>query len=188
MNIYKLAFRSKIPITKLRKLEKLGVLRVKDDGESQFLDGLIFHMRANQTLSVMHLLGLSEGSTLDELEAVKPRYAKRAKNQMLALGNTEDSLAPRDVTAAIEGASRHHPEEARVIADWLKGILPASPVAHAWVAYRMMKPLNPAAREKAASEISLAMVNVRKLPEFAGYWRSEKIGGRSVIKYFALDL
>lgn len=185
MNIYQLSFKSKIPISKLRTLERLGALVVDtDDDETQFLDGLIFYMRTNRVLSVVQLLALIEADLLDELEAVKPRYAKRARAQIEALGDTAANLAPREVTAAIQGASRHHEEDAQIIADWLKTVLPAAPVPHAWVAYRMLKPLNPAMREKANAEISLALVNARKLLARGEWWDTEKVYGRPVIKYF----
>lgn len=187
MNILQLSVKTGIPVTKLRKLEKLGALVA--DKETGFLDTLIFHMRGNRILTVSQLLALIEApDLLDELAAVKPRYASRAREQLQALGSVADSLAPRDVTAAIVGAARGDDDESLIIADWLKGILPAAPVAHAWVTVRLLMPLNEFMRGQTAPLISPALLNVRKLPEFAGYWLSEKSGGRSAIKYFSLDL
>jgi len=183
MNIYQLSLKTGISVTKLRKVEKLGAL--KTDGDTSFLDSLIFHMRGNQALSVSQLLTLVESrDLLDELEAVKPRYASRAREQVQALGDMTRGLAPRDVTAAIVGASRGDDDEGLIIAEWLKTVLPVDPVPHAWVTVRLLAPLNEFMRGQTAPFISPALLNVRKLPEFSDWWRSEKIGTRNQIRYF----
>lgn len=184
MNIYQLSLRTGIAVTKLRKLEKLNALVT--DGETGFLDSLIFHMRGNQALSVSQLIALAEAPDLvEELGAVKPRYASRAREQVLALGDMSRGLAPRDVTAAIVGAARGDDDEGLIIAEWIKTVLPPSgAVPHAWVTVRLLKPLNEFMRGQTAPFISPALLNVRKLPEFAGWWRSEKIGTRNQIRYF----
>lgn len=187
MNIYQLSVKAQIPVVRLRKLEKLGALKV--DGENEFIDRLIFHMRKNSVLTAAQCLTLIEASDLlDELHAAKPRYAKRAREQLQILGDVLP--AAREATAAIAGASRGDDDESLIVAEWLKSILPSDPVPHAWVAVRLLKPLNEFQREQSSPLISPALLNMRKLPEFAGYWRSEKFGTRSVIKYFqpALDL
>lgn len=183
MNIYQLSTRSGIPVSKLRKLDKLGALKASDAPE--FLDTLIFHMRGNRTLSVAHLLTLrDQPPLLDDLRAEKPRYASRAREQLSALGDVSAHMAPRDVTAAIKGASRGDDDASLIIVDWLKAVLPAAPVPHAWVAARLLAPLNEFVRGEAAPLLSPALLNVRKLPEFAGWWHSKKIGTRSTIEYF----
>jgi hypothetical protein len=183
MNIYQLSMKSGLSLVKLRKLEKLGALRL--DGETGLVDGLIFHMRGNKTLTVAQLLALIERpDLLDELDAARPRYASRAREQIAAVSLVDAHKAPREVTAAIVGASRGDDDESLVIAEWLKGILPPDPVSHAWVAVRLLAPLNAFQREQIAPLISPALLNMRKLPEFAGYWHSGKIGSRSVIQYY----
>jgi hypothetical protein len=193
MNIYQLSVKSGIPVTKLRKLEKLKALVI--DQETEFLDKLIFHMRGNQTLSVSQLLTLiREPALLEELAAARPRYAKRAGEQIAALGDISQHEAPVSVIGAIVGASRGDDDESLVIVNWLQSILPAEPVPHAWIAVRLLKPVNEFTRGQLAPLISPAMLNVRKLPEFKGYWHSWKAGSRSVISYYrksvvdALDL
>lgn len=183
MNIYQLSVRTGIPVTKLRKLEALKALIA--DGETAFLDSLIFHMRGNQTLTVAQLLALVESpDLLDELGAVKPRYASRAREQIAGIGDISEHVPPRAVTAAIIGASRGDDDEGLIIAEWLKLVLPAAPVPHAWVTVRLLAPLNEFMRGQTAPLISPALLNVRKLPEFAGWWHSEKTGTRNQIKYF----
>jgi hypothetical protein len=193
MNIYQLSVKSGIPVTKLRKLEKLNALVT--DGETGFIDTLIFHMRGNQVLTVAQLLALiDEPDLLDELGAVRPRYASRAREQIAALGDTATDRAPREVTAAIQGAARGDDDESLIIVEWLKRVLPGSPVSHAWITVRLLLPLNPFMREQTAPLISPALLNARKLPEFAGHWHSWKAGTRSRISYYrapgeiALDL
>lgn len=184
MNIFQLSNKSGIPLAKLRKLEKLKALIV--DPENGFLDGLIFHMRGNQILSTAQLLTLVEDpDLLDDLAAVKPRYASRAREQIAALGDISQHHAPRDVTAAVMGASRGDDDDGLIIATWLMGVLPGAPVPHAWVTVRLLAPLNEFLRGQTAPLISPALLNVRKLPEFAPYWRSEKIATRNHIRYFS---
>lgn len=183
MNIYQLSLKSEIPLKALRRLEKLGVLKV--DAGNEELEKLIFHMRGNQILSVAQLLRLIEQpDLLAEMRAWKPRYAKRAREQIAALGDMSSSLAPRDVTAAVVGAARGEDDESLVIAEWLKTVLPAVPVGHAWVAVRLLLPLNEFMRGNVAPSVNIALMNMRKLPELRGWWRSDKIGTRSVIQYW----
>jgi hypothetical protein len=183
MNIFRLSFQSGIPLRKLRLLDKLGALRV--DPNPEFIDGLIFHMRGNRNLTVAQLLALiDDPAALDDLGAARPRYASRAREQLAALGDIVPQAAPREVTAAIQGASRGDDDESLIIATWLKSVLPVEPVSHAWITVRLLFPLNAFMREQTAPLISPALLNMRKLPEFAGYWQSEKIGARSTIKYF----
>ena len=187
MNIHELANASGIGLGKLRKLEKLGALKL--DKESEFVEELRFFMARNQRLTVAHMLTLlGEPAAIDELGAISPRMASRAREQMAALGDVKGSAAPSQVTAAIPDAAKGDDDAALIIAQWLIGVLPADPVSHAWVAARLLYPLNEYLREANARLVGLALLNVRKLPEFAGYWRSEKIGARNETRYFALDL
>lgn len=184
MNIFQLSVKSEIPLAKLRRLEKLGALKL-DSGGDDFTERLIFHMRGNPLLSVAQLLALIESpDLLDELEAARPKYASRARSQIVALGDIKQAQAPREVTAAIMGASRGDDDESLIIAQWLIAVLPVDPVPHAWAAVRLFAPLNSFMRDQMAPLIGLALMNVRKLPEFSGYWVSEKTGSRAAIKYF----
>jgi hypothetical protein len=190
VNIFRLSFQTGIPLRKLRLLERLGALRV--DPNPEFIDGLIFHMRGNRNLTVAQLLALMDDpATLDDLGAARPRYASRAREQIAALGDVRATMAPREVTAAIPAASRGDDDEGLIIATWLKSVLPPVPVSHAWITVRLLLPLNEFLRGTTAPLISPALLNVRKLPEFAGYWHSWKDGSRSTISYYArgkLDL
>lgn len=186
MNIHEMSNRTGVSLSTLRKLDRLGVLKV--DAESDAAAAIRFHLTRNQQMTAAQFLAVLDDRTLiSELG----RYSARCQAQLDGLGAVEATLAPKSVTAEIPQAARGDDDAALVIAEWLMSILPADPVPHAWPAVRLLMPLNEFLREQYAPLINLALLNVRRLPEFALCWRSEKIGDRNQIRYFSkttLDL
>lgn len=183
MNIYELAKRTRVPLKTLRKVDKVGALNVEKDFGP--ISELVFHMSTNQVFTVPMLMHMVDNPELiDDLGYVSATYQRRAQAQFAALGDLSACLAPSAVTAEIRQAAKGDDDAALVIAEWLMSVLPPDPVSHYWVAVRLLKPLNEFMRGQYMPSIKLALLNVRKLPEFAGYWRSEKIGTRNTIKYF----
>ncbi len=183
MNIYELSNKSGASLADLRKLEKLKVLKIDPEGEA--IQKLRFHMARNMQFTLPMLLQmLDEPDLIDELGWQSKRYERRAREQLAALGDIQATSAPREVTAEIPGANYGDEGAALMIAEWLKSVLPVEPVGYHWVAARLLAPLNQCLREQYTSKLSLALLNVRKLPEFADHWRSEKIGTRKTIRYF----
>ena len=187
MNIRELAGKTGIPLKTLRKLEALKIDFGKLEPEGDFINLLRIHLGRNQQMTVAQLLHLhDEPSLIDELGAVNAKYAARARDQMRALNEgaiVSASSAPKSVTAEISQAARCDDASTLVIAEWLMTVLPVEPVTHHWVAVRLLAPLNEFLREQDAPLITLTLLNVRRIPEFRAWWRSEKIKGRSVIKY-----
>lgn len=191
MNIHQMANRTGIALRDLRKLDRLKVLKL--DRETPASDAIRFHLSRNPRLTVEHMLALiDEPDILDELS---PKHAARVKTQMAALDldNSEAPLAPIEVAASVASAARTDAAAAATIAHWLMGVLPsAAPVSHHWVAVRLLAPSAKVIRDQDLSLIGLALVNVRRVPEFAGYWKSETINGKPAILYqkpkLALDL
>ena len=188
MNIHEIAKRSGVSLVNLRKLDRMGVLIV--DQESERAGALRFHMARNPQLTTGQLLELMDDSDLiDELGSYEPR----AREQLAAIdwkGTALPWSAPKYVTAAIRDAGKGDENAARIIAGWLMEILPAvgKPVGHHWVAVRLLHPLNAHLREQNSGLVSFALSHVRRLPEFAGYWKLEKIGKKNETRYFSLDL
>lgn len=182
MNIYQLSNKTGLSLTNLRKLEKLGVLKLSNDCEK--LSKLHFHMRGNQTFTLAMLLWLhDEPDLIEELGYISSLYEQRARRQIMTLGNAAGSLAPKEVTAAIADAARGDRASALLIGNWLKSILLDNVASHHWVAMRLLIPLNEFLREQSLSLIPLALLNMRKQMEFAGWWRSKKFGSAHQIFY-----
>jgi len=176
MNIHDISRRTHISLENLRKLERLGVLKL--DEETPIAAPLRLHLARNQRMTVAQILTLiEEPEIVEELG----KYAERARAQISALGDVKATAAPRSVTAEIVEASKGNPDACRIIADWLKEVLPSEPVPYHWVAVRLLAPLNEFLREMNAPLINLALLKVRGLPEFAGWWRSVPKSGRNTI-------
>jgi hypothetical protein len=187
MNIYEFTKKAGLTLKAARKIEKLGVLKL--DKENDRVAELVFHMRGNMTFNLRMLLWfLDDPALIEELGYASERYAKRARAQLESLGDIKATAAPAEVTAEIRQAGKGDDDAALVIAQWLIGVLPAQPVPYHWIAARLLAPLNEFMREQNSPMLTLALLGVRKLPEFAGYWRTTKSKN---IEYFSkkeLDL
>lgn len=187
MNIYELSKKSRVPLKSLRKLDELRALKI--DAENDKMSKLVFHMAKNQRYTLPMLLWfLDDPGLLEDIGIESRRYQQRATVQLGELGDIAATSAPKHVTAEIREAGKGDDDAALVIANWLRLILPVEPVGHQWVAARLLAPLDEFLREQSAPMISLALLNVRRLPEFAGFWESEKIAKKNQIRYFSLDL
>ena len=185
MNIFEVAHKTGISLKSLRKLEKLKLdFGALDDEPDTYLHAakIRFMLMRKGTLTVEQLLQLIDDRDIfDELK----KYRAAAQTQVDALGDFKATAAPIEVQGAIDSAAGGDVIAAREIATWLRRILPAAPVSHAWVAVRLIVPLIPLHRETMAPRVSLALMHTRRLPEFAGYWESVKdANDRNSIKYF----
>lgn len=183
MNIHEAAKRSGASLTILRKLEKLKLIAFDD--ENEMAHALRFHLARNQQLTTVQILTLIEQpDLLGELGT----YQTRARLQLAVIGDVKATQAPGNVTAEIREAGKGDDDAALVLARWLMATLPVEPVSHQWVAARLLFPLSEFMRAQTAPMVSLAMLNVRRLPEFAGNWKREKIDGKPQSRYFRVDL
>lgn len=180
MNIHDTATKFKISVSALRRLEKGGLLTFEKPSDS--VAKMRFLLIRRQQLPVDSLLELlDDPGTLFDLY----KYEERGRAQITALGDVRSSMAPIEVLAAISDAAGGDAVAAQVIASWLMRILPATDVSHHWVAVRLLLPLDPVQRGALASKVSFALMHMRKLESFAGYWASvENKSGRKEIKYF----
>lgn len=179
MNIHDLAARTGISLKILRKLEKINVLKL--DPENALAAELRFSLSRQSQLSVMDLLTLLENP---DIFGDLRQYDERAREQVARLGDVTSGAAPKHVTAEIPNAAKGDRRAALVIADWLKGILPAGPVGYHWVAARLLFPLNPFLRKENSKHVIRALLIVRAQPEFAGWWHVRKIHKVDRAEYF----
>lgn len=180
MNIYDISTKFKISVGALRRLEKGGLLKFEKPSET--VAKMRFLLIRNQQLPVESLLELlDDPGTIFDLH----KYAERGRTQLRALGDVRADMAPIEAQAAISDAAGGDAFAAQAIADWLISILPRDPVGHHWVAVRLLLPLDPIQREAMLPKASFALMHMRKLDSFAGYWESvENKAGRKEIRYF----
>lgn len=181
MNIHELSLRARIPVASLRRLLALKVLKV--DPEPDISATIRFAMRGGAKLSVPHMLALiDEPELIDTLQ----RFADRARAQIAALGDFKATSAPPEVTAYIIEAGRAKDSAALVLVEWAKSVLPTEPVDYAWLAVRLLAPLPVGLREQCAKLTTLALLHMRRAPEFTGYWHAVKRPGkRDTVLYHA---
>lgn len=190
MNIFEISEEFGLSVAKLRKMDKRGVLRL-DSEENKRAAALRHYLARNQSLTVAQLMCLIETPAI-YLDLGK--WAKRAKAQVDGLGAVEATAAPLDVTAYIDDAARGDAEAIGILMRWLQGALPNKLVPHAWIATRLLLPLPENLRAANIKLIPIALLNVRKQPEFAGWWRLVQLGGTGRNQtfyekpYSALDL
>lgn len=131
-----------------------------------------------QSLTAAHLVELIENP---DMIPDLGYYADRAKAEIAALGKIEP--APKAIVAYVTDAAKNEPEAVDVLLGWLREILPAAPVGHAFIAVRLLLGLAPNIRQYDVPRIPRALLNCRLREEFAGWWRVEKRGSRNVTIY-----
>ncbi|MBX9897674.1 MAG: hypothetical protein K2Y17_07200 [Qipengyuania sp.] len=175
MNIYEFAQKYDISVKKVRKMHKAGVLLI-DDTEHPLADEMRACLSKGQPLSTIHLLALIENP---RLAWQLGRYAKKAQAQVDALGDPTTGAAPREIGAKIySGICRDEDSIGSLIA-WLKEIIPTKAVGHQYVAVRLALGIPIQIRAAGARCIPAVLLHSRKHPEFAAWWRIEKVGWRN---------
>lgn len=177
MNIYDFCERFRISQAKARKMEKAGVLNL-DTVAAGNLDAMLDLLRRGKPLTAMQLVELIETpATLIDLG----RYAGDAKGQIDALGPIEP--APREIAAHVTEAAKGDADALAIVLAWIHSIVPDKPVSHAHIAVRLILALPESIRKYDVPRIPRLMLNCRKHPDFAGWWRLEKRKGRNVTIY-----
>lgn len=186
MNIYEVAAQFKISVTKLRKLDKAGLLRL---GPAHPLtDSMRFYLSKGKPLTVAQLVALVEAPALIEGLGDK---AGQALAQVALLGAPEP--APLETVAEIDQASRGDTEAIGRLIPWLKTtILVAASqgqftISHHYIAVRLILGSPASLRDYNAARIARALLNCRRHPGFAGWWRVVPKGGSSVSEYGKFD-
>ncbi|MCT2400600.1 hypothetical protein [Novosphingobium mangrovi (ex Huang et al. 2023)] len=179
MNIYEFCEQFRVPLGKARKMEKAGVL-ILDSGESEYAAEIRLQLRKGQPLTVLQILHIIEDrGILSELW----QYTEKAKGQFEALGNFNEEAAPKEVAYRIRDAAHRDDAAISVMVGWLMEAIPDEPVRHHWLAVRLLLGIPASVRKLEVPYIRSALLNCRKSPDFARWWRSEQVGSVSRTVY-----
>jgi hypothetical protein len=187
MNIHEISDKFGVSVGKLRKMNKAGVL-ICDESADPLLDECRYYLRRGQPLTVKHLLALIE--TPGKLDGIG-KGREQAAAQIAALGVLEP--APANVSAELSGAIMNEPDSVQTIMRWMMAAIPAhKEVTHYYLGVRLLLGLPEAQRAFEIPRLGRTIMNIRKRPEFAGWFRVVKQGSRNVTLYHrptkALDL
>ena len=179
MNIFEYCEKYHISLAKARKQMRDGVLRI-DETTSEAITEIRHCLSRGQTLTAAQLVELIEnpGSTLDLW-----RYAGRADEQLSALGDARNEIAPKHIAACVTFAAKGEAESIDALLSWLQQIIPARPVGHSYIAVRLLLGIPASLRQFDIPRIPRALHECRRREEFAEWWRKETPKGRSVTIY-----
>lgn len=175
MNLFEFCEKFKISLSKARAMLKADVLRL-DENTSELAQEVRHLISRGQPLTAAHLCAMIEepGLVLD-----LGRYAGKAQEQLDALGNAKAGAAPKQVAAYISEAARGDREAVAVLVEWLKDIIPAKPVAHSFIAVRLLLGLAPSVRKFDVPRIPRALHECRKSEAFADWFEVSYSGTRA---------
>ncbi len=165
MNIFEVAEKFKISLKKLRAMDKAGLLRL--DESATAADPIRATLIKGHPLPVWQLVQLVEEPAL--LLGLG-KYAGAAETQVAALGKPERETAPKPVAASVTDAAKNDPEQVAILCGWLRSIIPARPVGHAYLATRLLLGIPAGARKSEAPRIGRALLNCRNSPALAEWW------------------
>jgi len=179
MNLFEFCEKFKISLSKARAMLKADVLRL-DENTSELAQEVRHLISRGQPLTAAHLCAMIEepGLVLD-----LGRYAGKAQEQLDALGNAKAGAAPKQVAAYISEAARGDREAVAVLVEWLKEIIPAKPVAHSFIAVRLLLGLAPSVRKFDVPRIPRALHECRKREDFADWFEVSYSGTRAKTFY-----
>lgn len=182
MNIYEVAAQFKISVSKLRKMDKAGILKL--DKSHPLTDSMRFYLGKGQPLTVAQLVALVEDPTIIEQLGEK---AGVALAQVAALN--APTAAPLETVAEIDQASRGDTDAIGRLIPYLKTqiLLAASQghsvINHHYLAVRLVLGSPASLRDYNAARIARALLNCRRHPGFAGWWRVVPRGALAVSEY-----
>lgn len=163
----------------LRKLEKLGFLRVTA-AKNPELSKMLSKLKKSEHLTVYQIVLLYNDAdrlaTLGNKEWI-------AQDQIDNLGDIAGEKAPMEVAMVVQAAAARDKEAVTLIASWLRSCIDHLPqyagegVPYVHVGVRLLAGSMPVSLERNAALLPTAMLQVRKHKLMDGY--STLIGGKS---------
>lgn len=186
MNIHKIAEKSRVPLKHLRRLEKLGVLKV-DKNTDEMPDKIRLAIQRGNALSAEQCLYLLKR---DDWQDEFPEFVERAENQIDCLGDPSKSAAPWGAVAMyVADVSAKNTKATETVALWLVhciNTMQSAQCDHTYLAVRLLWNVPEIVVPMMAKALHHCMWNCRKSEILSGYWRSE--GGKTVYHKAMLDL
>lgn len=185
MNLYEISEKFGIPILKLRKLDKAGLL-LTDVGESAHGARIRRQLSKGQPLTVAQQIEIVEDPSI--LRELGP-YQISAEKEIASLGDVRGQAAPLEVAAHITNAAdRRNKDSIGVLIGWMTTVIPVEPVNHNWLAVRLLMGIPANIRKFDVPRIQYALLNCRISKDFEGWWRVEKIKSRKQTLYQRPDV
>jgi len=165
MNVVEIASKYKIPLAKVRKLEKDGLLKSVACDERPAK--IKFYMGKGNALTVLQMLMLLKEPAI--LWQLGP-YQERAQSQLAALGDVAAGSFGERAANLIYGAAILEPECTNELASMVRGMIRREgEISYAALAARMLWD-TPASRLSHANRcLRPAMANLRKHPDLVGW-------------------
>lgn len=168
MNLFEFSEEFGISLAKVRRIKK-RFPQIFDNADARF-DPHRSRLAKGNRLTALQLVDLLENrGGLIELG----KYAGKAERELAALGDPQGQVAPKEVAANIMEAAKDEPEAVKLVVDWLRSIIPADPVEHPYIATRLLLGIPANIRQYESPRIPRALLNARKHPDLAGWWRVE---------------
>lgn len=170
MNIYEIHEKSNVSLRTLRKLEKLGFLKVgRTEGDETLLK-LTLNLRKGNPLTPRELLGLYKNPGW--LESLG-KHAAAGDAWLEMLGDAKRDACPWSIAAEIPGAAAGEADAIAALAKWLSQHIETSsayeePRVYAYVAVRLLYNIPDNLLKMNFPVLGAAMLKIRKHPAMIG--------------------
>lgn len=187
MNIFEINEKYQISLGKLKRLVREGLL-VCDEGDGHPLaPAMRANLMRNQDLSVEQLLLLIDKP---KIYAELKNRQSQARKQVAALGDYAIGAMPLELVKPINFAASGDDKNIKIVMAWIKETLTNAngEVSYAYLGVRAAIGILPVGRHDFLGKFAQALMNVRRDPEFAGWFRTDLIGSRKKTFYFNPEL
>lgn len=186
MNVHEIAEKYNLPIRKLKKLEADGLL-VTTAGDSRPIK-MRAYLSSNRPLSVVQLIDLKRDSS-GALLARLGGYRIRAEELLAEVGDIASGAHPGGTaTSRLYGAAILERPALDALAEWLRETIPPQGCSYHYIATRLLWNVPADQLPRAYKFLPRALINLRALPELAGWSTKEKGEGTRFIRPKPLDL
>lgn len=171
MNVHEIADEYGLPIKKLQRLAKAGLL-VTTPGDDR-PHKMRSYLASNRHLSVAQLLDLMREPALFDQLGKLGTYEAKARKQLKALGDVKAGAIPTETAAnLIYGAAIAELDSLEKLASWIKSTVPPGGCSYHYLAARMLFNVPGGRFAVSYNFLQRAILNLRNMPALAG-WSSK---------------
>lgn len=174
MDIHEIHIASGFSIRALRKLEKLGVLRVSATKGHPETSRIRASLKRGNPLTAYQLISLYKNEGLLKSIGLDTKQQMRADDEIEALGDVKREACPWAIAANIPGAAVKEPAAISELALWLSKHIDAhdeyrAPKPYAYIACRMLCDIPDDMMAANYSSLAQALLQIRKHKFMDGY-------------------